>query len=135
MLDGKLRINGQPVQKQADGFLRSVDAFGREVRVPRYRETLPNGVSYHVIERGGDNDYWDNTTEYLVPAGHFFMMGDNRDNSTDSRDLQSVGYVPYENFVGKAQMIFFSIEEGVPAWQVWQWPAAVRWDRLFGKVR
>ncbi len=63
------------------------------------------------------------------------MMGDNRDNSTDSRDLQSVGYVPFENFVGKAQVIFFSMEEGTPAWQVWRWPTDVRWSRIFQKVR
>jgi signal peptidase I len=63
------------------------------------------------------------------------MMGDNRDNSTDSRVLSVVGYVPFENFVGKAQIIFFSIGDGKPAWQVWSWPWSVRWRRLFTIVR
>jgi signal peptidase I len=135
VLDGRLRINGQVVQKAPDGFTEDRDAFGRVARVPRFRETLPNGISYHVIEREGDRGYFDNTVEYIVPPGHYFMMGDNRDNSTDSRDLQSVGYVPLENFVGKAQIIFFSMSEGTPAWQVWRWPTDVRWGRLFQMVR
>ena len=135
VLDGRLRINGQMVQKAADGFVEDRDAFGRTARVGRFRETLPNGVSYHVIEREGDRGYFDNTVEYTVPVGHYFMMGDNRDNSTDSRDLGSVGYVPFDNFVGKAQMIFFSVEEGTQAWQFWRWPTDVRWGRIFQKVR
>jgi signal peptidase I len=63
------------------------------------------------------------------------MMGDNRDNSTDSRVLAQVGYVPFENLVGRAEIIFFSIEEGRHAWEIWTWPVAVRWSRLFTLVR
>jgi signal peptidase I len=63
------------------------------------------------------------------------MMGDNRDNSTDSRVLSQVGYVPAENIIGKAQIIFFSIRDDAHAWEVWRWPWAVRWDRLFTLVR
>lgn len=63
------------------------------------------------------------------------MIGDNRDDSTDSRVLSEVGYIPFENFVGRAEIIFFSIGNGVSAWQVWRWPANIRWNRLFTWVR
>jgi signal peptidase I len=135
VMDGHLRINGQRLKKEPDGFIEDRDAFGRVSRVARFKETSPEGLTYHVIERDGDRSYWDNTVEYLVPPGHFFMMGDNRDNSTDSRDLQNVGYVPLENFVGRAEIIFFSIEEGVRFYQIWRWPTGIRWDRLIQKIR
>jgi signal peptidase I len=62
------------------------------------------------------------------------MMGDNRDNSTDSRDESSVGAVPYENFVGRAEIIFFSLEEDGSFWRFWEWPWSVRWERIFQRV-
>ena len=102
--------------------------------VRRWRETLPNGVSYETLDLQ-DNGFLDTTQEYVVPPGHYFMMGDNRDNSLDSRVPTAVGYVPFENLIGKAQIIFFSIN-GEPAWHIWSWPWTVRWGRLltFGAV-
>ena len=70
----------------------------------------------------------------MVPPDHFFMMGDNRENSEDSR-FPDVGYVPFEKLIGRAELIFFSVEEGEPVWKVWRWPWSVRWDRLFTLVR
>jgi len=133
MIDGLLHINGTPVKRErVDDFID--DENGTAERVRRWRETLPNGVSYLSLDLQ-DNGFLDNTQEYVVPAGHYFMMGDNRDNSTDSRVLAAVGYVPFENLVGKAQIIFFSIGDGEPAWHIWSWPWSVRWSRLFTIVR
>jgi signal peptidase I len=133
MIDGVLRINGQPVKRErVDDFVETDD--GSPTRVKRWREMLPNGVSYTTLDLV-DNGFYDNTPVYEVPAGHYFMMGDNRDNSTDSRVLSQVGYVPFENIVGRAQIIFFSIREGEHAWMVWRWPWSVRWSRLLTMVR
>jgi signal peptidase I len=134
MIAGVLHINGQPVTRERiDDFIET-DEHGQTSRVKRWRETLPNGVSYATLDLI-DNGFYDNTPVYEVPPGHFFMMGDNRDNSTDSRVLSQVGYVPLENIIGRAQIIFFSIGEGDRAWEVWRWPWSVRWARLFAIVR
>ncbi|MCR4281997.1 MAG: signal peptidase I [Bauldia sp.] len=122
-----LYINDQAVPRE------QVDAYDDDgFRYARYRETLPNGVSYQVLDRD-PNGMEDNTQVFEVPPGHYFMMGDNRDNSTDSRvppTSGGVGYVPFENLVGRAEIIFFSVDEGSAAWQIWNWPWTVRWDRI-----
>jgi len=133
MIDGILNINGEPVKRQRiDDYVTSEE--GAVQRVKRFRETLPNGVTYTTLDLT-DNGFYDNTAVYTVPSGDYFMMGDNRDNSTDSRVLSQVGYVPYQNIIGKAQIIFFSIKDGAHAWEVWRWPWTVRWNRLFTLVR
>ncbi|MCZ7641995.1 MAG: signal peptidase I [Pseudorhodoplanes sp.] len=134
MIDGLLHINGQPVKRERIDDYIETEETPRATRVKRWRETLPNGVSYTTLDLI-DNGFYDNTQEYVVPSGHYFMMGDNRDNSTDSRVLSQVGYVPLDNFVGRAQLIFFSVAEGERAWQFWFWPWTVRWSRLFSIVR
>ena len=96
--------------------ISSTHEEGRTTRVKRWRETLPNGVSYTTLDMV-DGGFYDNTPVYHVLPGHYFMMGDNRDNSTDSRFLSQVGYVPFENIIGRAQIIFFSVAEGERAWR------------------
>ena len=133
MLDGVLHINGTAVErKKVEDFLDSDDG-GNVRRIQRYEETLPNGVTYRSLDLYTSSPV-DNTIEYVIPAGHYFMMGDNRDNSTDSRVLNAVGYVPVENFVGRAEIIFFSIDGSSRFWQFWRWPTAIRWGRLFNLV-
>ena len=135
VIDGVLQINGKAVERKRVTDFETTDPYGRATKVAQYEETLPNGVTHRIIERDGDSGYWDNTYVYTVPTGHFFMMGDNRDNSTDSRDESSVGFVPAENLVGRAEIIFFSIDEYASAWQVWQWPWTVRWSRILNPIR
>jgi len=134
MIDGVLQINGEPVKRErAEDFVGTEDGPGIK-RIKRWRETLPNGVVYYTLDLV-DNSFYDNTPVYTVPANSYFMMGDNRDNSTDSRVLSQVGYVPVDNIVGRAEIIFFSVGEGEAAWKVWRWPWVVRWERLFSIVR
>jgi signal peptidase I len=135
VLDGVLNINGTPVKRERIQDYQTQDPFGRIVSVPQYRETLPGGVAHNIIEINEDRSYFDNTSVYTVPDGHYFMMGDNRDNSTDSRDLSSVGFVPFENLVGRAEIIFFSLDESASAWQIWEWPWTVRWSRILNSIR
>jgi signal peptidase I len=134
MIHGVLHINGDAVPKVKTTDYVVTEPSGRERRMARYTETLPNGVSYPVLDLVKDG-FGDNTEVYKVPEAHFFMMGDNRDNSTDSRFLSEVGFVPFENLVGKAQVIFFSIHEDSSFWEFWRWPTEVRWDRIFMAVR
>jgi signal peptidase I len=137
MIDGRLHINGVAVKRERVEDYIDSDEGPEPVHVKRWRETLPNGVSYDTLDRMENSEY-DNTQPYIVPSGHFFMMGDNRDNSNDSRVSPTnggVGYVPFENIIGRAQILFFSIGEGGQAWQVWRWPWSVRWSRLFTIVR
>jgi signal peptidase I len=133
MIHGVLHINGQAVKKEETEDFVLHDPSGRERHLARFLETLPNGVTYPVLDLVKEG-IGDNTEVYKVPENHFFMMGDNRDNSTDSRFLSEVGFVPFENLLGKAKIIFFSIDEDASFWQIWKWPTDVRWSRILQTV-
>jgi signal peptidase I len=135
MRDGQLFINGEPVKREKVGQIDNPDITEMNRPVDVYRETLPNGVSYDTLDLS-PNAITDNTQEYVVPAGHYFMMGDNRDNSTDSRfpPPSGVGFVPAENLVGRANIIFFSIADGASPLEIWRWPTALRPSRFFTMV-
>ena len=133
MKDGVLHINGEAVKMKPTGTYVDEEERGGRYTAQVFEETLPGGVTHTVLKRSMSG-YANNTQEYVVPAGHYFMMGDNRDNSQDSRWLDHVGYVPAENLIGKAQVIFFSISGGNPPWALWTWPTDVRWSRFFGTL-
>ena len=127
VVNGVLRINDVAVNRDRKGFATASDGYN-VIRFAVYQETLPNGKSYLIQERS-DDDLLDNTNVFLVPEGHYFMMGDNRDNSRDSRTT-SVGMVPAENLIGRAKRLFFSHNSSAHLWEVWKWPFAIRYGRL-----
>ena len=129
VIHGLLYINGQPVKVERTADYVMPQSDGAEVRLPQFIETLPNGVRHPIIKLT-DEGALNNTPVFVVPPDRYFAMGDNRDNSLDSR-TSNVGYVPAENLVGRAEFRFFSIDDSAHLWEVWKWPFAVRYGRLF----
>jgi signal peptidase I len=130
---GILHINNEPVRLERLGPYVE-DGDGPRMTVQLLRELLPNARSHLIVEQTNDGPL-DNTPEFRVPAGHVFAMGDNRDNSLDSRVPSAVGMIPVENLVGRAEFIFFSVDGSARFWEVWNWPFAIRWSRLLSAVR
>lgn len=150
MRDGALYLNGEEVPRRriADFMLpvspntscaaprfRQPAPGGVEVcRYPRYVETLPGGKSYEVLDMGIVPQ--DDTEPFLVPDGHMFLMGDNRDNSLDSRfsaaEGAGIGFVPQDNLVGKPHIMMFSTDGSAEWLKPWTWFTATRWDRIGG---
>lgn len=126
---GRLYINGEKINREEQGRY-IVDEY---VTIPEfyhlYEESLPNGVKHQIIEITDKERIVDNTDEFEVPKDSFFVMGDNRDRSDDSRI--SVGFVPKENLVGKAKFIFFSHDDKGSILKPWTWHKAIRWKRFF----
>ena len=127
MREGTLYINDQEVKKVFNENF--TDDNGEKIK--QFLETLPEGKIVQTLDEK-TNSQQDSTGIYEVPQGSYFMMGDNRDNSQDSRFLSQVGYVPEENLVGRATLIFFS--NAKPTWQIWNWPSSIRFGRMFKKI-
>ena len=130
---GRLYINGQRVERTLVGKASVEDGYGGTHETTEYIETLPGGVTHHIYE-DSDRGPLDNTKIYTVPEGHYFAMGDNRDNSQDSRVENLVGPVPFENIVGRAEILFFSTNGEAHLWEFWKWPWTVRYDRLLNFI-
>jgi len=133
---GTLYVNGQPAIRKPLGDVLAVDEGGSTMAEKEYQETLPGGPE-HLIAKMTDEGPQNNTQEYVVPPGDLFAMGDNRDNSLDSRFMEGrgVGFLPIENLVGRAEFIFFSVDATAPWWQIWEWPFEIRWSRLLTAIR
>jgi signal peptidase I len=135
MVHGRLMLNGAPVRRQrlADGRAPCRDLLQPICRLPRYREWLPNGRSYEILQPGS-LPAADDTIDYHVPAAHYFVLGDNRDDSADSRfppgESGGVGYVARGDMVGRALAIWFSSDRSAAWWQPWRWATATRWSRI-----
>lgn len=132
VIGGQLYINGEPTKREPLPMKR-IEEGGQSVTVHEYIETLPGGATFHIYEEG-DQYQLDNTNVFHVPPRHYFMMGDNRDNSMDSRVEELVGFVPIENIVGRADFLFFSVQEGHSIFEFWKWPWTIRTERLFTDI-
>jgi signal peptidase I len=130
MRASQLYINDQPVPEVSQGLIddkKSYRTAGAEI----IQEALPGGAT-HLMQNLGYSPRADDTDVFVVPTGYFFMMGDNRDNSSDSRfsEYEGVGFVPAENLEGKATMVLMSWNDGASLFKPWTW-LDLRWDRFF----
>ena len=132
MIGGVLNINEVPVELTPDGDFADQDC-NRVNEIPQLVETLPNGVSHLVLD-DIEGFSLDDTEVYVVPEGHYFAMGDNRDHSSDSRVMRRLGFVPAENLIGRAEFIFFSADTCGSLWNPLTWPESIRWGRLFKPI-
>ena len=134
---GRLWINGEPVKLRADGIGEMELENGSVVPAPRYIETLPGNREHAILKVAADGPY-DNVAEFTVPADRLFVMGDNRDNSADSRvavDAGGVGLLPASDLIGRARTLIGSWDLGVRSQPVWTWPAGLRLSRFFTAIR
>ena len=132
IINGEIILNKKLIYRKKENDFIDIDKSGNQQRVRMYKEYFKNKDVY--ILDLMDNGIVDNTKIFQVPQEHFFVMGDNRDNSQDSRFLNTVGYIPYKNLVGRAEFIFFSLENS-RFFQFWKWPNALRVNRLFKKIK
>jgi signal peptidase I len=133
MIEGVLHINGEPVRRESLGARPFEDRDGATLNIPTVRETLPNGVSYITFDRYPDWEL-DNTRVFTVPANNYFMMGDDRDFSQDSRTVV-VGFVPKDNLIGPAQFVFASFDGTTSIVRPWTLFTGFRGERFLKPVK
>jgi signal peptidase I len=136
MRHGQLYIDGQMVPRRLVGPV-TTEVGGRLVSLLHYVETLPNGREHDILKISDDQPL-DNTGQFVVPLRSYFVMGDNRDDSLDSRvpaNAGGVGFVPEENLVGRVDLVLFSRDPDVGSWDIPNWPGAFRQSRLLTAVR
>lgn len=132
---GILFINGEAVPQTPHGTFLEKMPSGRVRQIPQYLESLPGGVDHLILRESPEGTHpTDNTEEYLVPPDHFFMVGDNRNHSNDSR--YDLGYLHKDYLIGSPQMILLSVDTGIlDLWKIWDWPDIVRLRRFFSLIR
>ncbi len=136
MIGGVLNINGEPVKLQRIDDVIGPDHLGHPSHLAQFLELLPSGKVYHICQENNSGPF-NNTPLYVVPPHQYFVLGDNRDNSSDSRVAMSsggVGFVPEENLIGRVDVIFLSLADGAKIWTFWRWPFDLRVTRLFQTV-
>ena len=134
IINKDLYLNGIKIEKKQVETSLNINCGGEILKVDVYEETLPNGTKYLAVYRKDATMI--NSDVFIVPNEHYFFLGDNRDCSKDSRFLSSVGYVNFNNLVGKARIIFFSSNKKKGSFfKFWNWNQIVRKDRLFKKIK
>jgi len=134
IIDKDLYLNDVKVKKRKIENLANIRCGNEIFEANFFEETLPSGKNYIAVYR--NNGTIKNTDKFIVPENHYFFMGDNRDCSKDSRFLSSVGYVSFNNLVGKARIIFFSNDKQKGnLFKFWKWHKTIRIDRLFKKIQ
>ena len=133
IIDGDLHLNNALIPKNKLEISLNINCGNEVLETNVFEETLPNGIKYMAVYR--KEGMMKNSDIFVVPEDHYFFMGDNRDCSKDSRFLSSVGYVNFNNLIGKAQLIFFSNDKrSYSFFKFWKWNESIRTERLFNKI-